>query len=536
MKIVKRSARAGPQVSLVLLDWGVRESFQLLHYLGRQTAGRETFEVVVVEYYGRESPALAPFHGAVDTWALLEMPSASYYHKHLMYNAGIVLARGEVVVFCDSDAMVRETFISSITTAFRSDVRMVLHLDQFRNARRDLYPFSYPSFEEVLGPGCINNAGGRPRGLVALDDPLHERNYGACMAARREDLIAVGGADEHVDYLGHICGPYEMTFRLGNLGLRERWHPTEYLYHTWHPGQAGEGNYMGPHDGRHMSTTALDALATGRTGPLVENPAIALLRTGQPVDAPALEQHLIAPDRADRWASGRLGDCPPRLATETQVSFDYHGFRVERREGVYVGHLIMEMGNGADGCSISLVSESPEGIRREIESAVRGVLGLMNYAGWVCVLLSRANAGGRVTVRRALTGDARIRRNIRTIPPRMVNRLCQLLNECSELSASLGSLLVNLYFSRGKAQGDTEPIVILVHGRVLRMYLRGLSAVGLLPRLHVISPRNRRELEARVGDLYQRGRRRRVIVARDLYFKHHSLFSIAASSHVFQVL
>jgi hypothetical protein len=118
MKIVKRSARARPQVSLVLLDWSVRESFQLLQYLGRQTAGREAFEVVVVEYYGRESPVLAAFHGAVDTWALLEMPSACYYHKHLMYNAGIVLARGEVVVFCDSDAMVRETFISSITTAF----------------------------------------------------------------------------------------------------------------------------------------------------------------------------------------------------------------------------------------------------------------------------------------------------------------------------------------------------------------------------------------------------------------------------------
>lgn len=295
MKIVKRRARARPEISLVLLDWSVRESFQLLHYLGRQTAAREAFEVVVVEYYGRESPALAPFQGTVDTWALLEMPSSCCYHKHVMYNAGIVLARGEVVLFCDSDAMVRDTFISSIRTAFQTDERIVLHLDQFRNLRRDLYPFAYPSFEEVLGPGCINNAGGRTRGLMAPDDPLHARNYGACMAARREDLIAIGGADEYLDYLGHICGPYEMTFRLGNRGLRERWHPTEFLYHTWHPGQAGEGNYMGPHDGRQMSSTALDALATGRTGPLVENPAV---------------------------------------ATETPMSFDYRGFRVEQKRDV----------------------------------------------------------------------------------------------------------------------------------------------------------------------------------------------------------
>src|SRR5262249_5758853 len=141
-------------------------------------------------------------------------PVGCYYHKHLMYNAGLVLSCGDIVVFCDSDAMVRETFVRSVLEAFRRDFSIVLHLDEFRNVRPTFYPFSYPSFEEVLGPGCINNVGGRTTGLVDQDDPLHKRNYGACMAAVRSDLIAIGGADEHIDYLGHICGPYEMTFRL----------------------------------------------------------------------------------------------------------------------------------------------------------------------------------------------------------------------------------------------------------------------------------------------------------------------------------
>jgi hypothetical protein len=305
MRILQRSERTRPLVSLVLLDWSVRESFHLLHYLARQTVPREQFEVIVVEYYDREAAALAAFRHMVDTWVLLEMPPECYYHKHLMYNVGIALARGEVVLFCDSDAMVRASFVESIVTAFAAQPRIVLHLDQFRNVRQDLYPFTYPSFETVLGPGCINNAGGRPRGLAETVDPLHNRNYGACMAARRDDLIAIGGADEHLDYLGHICGPYEMTFRLTNHGLLEVWHPAEFLYHTWHPGQAGDGNYLGPHDGRHMSTTALEARTSGRTRPLVENPAIGMMRSAQTLDAAALEQWLIAADRPVAWAGDR---------------------------------------------------------------------------------------------------------------------------------------------------------------------------------------------------------------------------------------
>jgi hypothetical protein len=535
MRVVKRSRRARPAVSLVLLDWSVRESFQLLHYLEQQTAARETFEVVVVEYYGCESLALAPFRETVDTWALLEMPAACYYHKHLMYNAGIVLARGEVVLFCDSDAMVRETFIESVARAFQEDGRQVLHLDQFRNVRRDLYPFAYPSFEEVLGPGCINNAGGRPRGLAAEADPLHERNYGACMAARRADLIAIGGADEHGDYLGHICGPYEMTFRLGNWGVRERWHPTEFLYHTWHPGQAGEGNYLGPHDGRHMSTTALEALATGRTDPLEANPAIARMRADAGIDAATLASCLIAPDRIARWTASRVGHLPRGLAAAPQIWFNYHGFRVKRTNDFYEGHLIIEDGSSDKGYSIRVVSESPEGIRRAIKNTLGKVPCLMSNVGCVCVLVSRAIAAGRLTVRRTMTADARARHNLRIVPSYMVSRLHQLFNEYSELASHLSSLLVNLYYLRRTAEDETEPVVILLCGRATGAYLRGLSALGLLPRLNVISPRDREELAARVADLYQAGHSRRVIVARDLYFKHHSVF-LTAAPQAFRVL
>ena len=46
------------------------------------------------------------------------MPRTVYYHKHLMYNAAIFAARGEIVCFCDSDAIYKNTFVASILNQF----------------------------------------------------------------------------------------------------------------------------------------------------------------------------------------------------------------------------------------------------------------------------------------------------------------------------------------------------------------------------------------------------------------------------------
>ncbi len=354
MKFVKQSAREAPRMSIVLIDWSVRESFHILHYLARQAVPHSFFEVIVIEYYDRRSTAVAAHEDQVDGWVLLEMPRSCYYHKHLMYNVGIALAKGEIVLIGDSDAMVRESFVQSILDRFVEDPGIVLHLDQFRNNRRDLYPFCYPSFEDVTGPGCINNAGGKTAGIVDRHDPLHSRNYGACMCARRADLIAIGGADEHIDYLGHICGPYEMTFRLFNYGLKEVWHEREFMYHTWHPGAYGVDNYLGPHDGRHMSSTAVEALSSGRVAPLAENRAIRALRQRESLNEAGLRARLIDPAAARDWQADTIGQVSRearwRLARYAATPSHYRGFRIEAASPGYAAMPILgDRASGADG-------------------------------------------------------------------------------------------------------------------------------------------------------------------------------------------
>jgi hypothetical protein len=337
------SRTTAPKVTIILLDWSCRESFHSLDYLGDQTVARDEYEIVWIEYYSRKASEIEGklneckrlgMPPVVDKWIIMGMPEDVYYHKHLMYNIGMLASEGEIVVFCDSDAIFSPTFVESIERAFEEDRNIVLHVDEVRNTDRRYYPFNYPSIEQLMEKGCINWRSGKTTGLLDKEDPLHTLNYGACMCALREDLIAIGGADEHIDYLGHICGPYELTFRLVNAGKREVWHQEEFLYHAWHPGTDGKNNYCGPHDGFNMSTTALDARRTGRVLPLVENPAVALSRMKNGVisfeqilvqaiperDLKVWTRNELKNNRTSVWVRGSFfGDLPANI--QVAVSF-----------------------------------------------------------------------------------------------------------------------------------------------------------------------------------------------------------------------
>lgn len=299
------------EVSIILTDWSCRESFHILDFLADQSINRCRYELIWIEYgsnpsvelYKRISAARAKSKTLpVDIYALMEMPEELCYHKHLMMNLGICLAHGRIICWCDSDAMVRQTFIKSILETFEQNQNIVLHMDEVRNNDPSFYPFRYPTFDEVTGFGCINWVNGMPAGLLDTSDPLHSRNYGACMTALKDDLIAIGGADMHIDYLGHMCGPHEMTWRLVNAGKREIWHNHEWLYHVWHPGQGGDQNFAGPHDGLHISLRSLLCRDSDQIMPFVENPAIALLRNKlTSAGDPKLLDALIDPQWLKDW-------------------------------------------------------------------------------------------------------------------------------------------------------------------------------------------------------------------------------------------
>ncbi len=527
MRLIKRSARSSPKLSLVLVDWSVRESFHLLHYLARQDVPRELFEVIVVEYYDRRSDAVAAHEEQVDAWLLLEMPASTYYHKHLMYNAGLLLAKGDIVVVGDSDAMVRESFIRSILERFAAEPGIVLHLDQYRNDRKDLYPFRYPSFEDVTGPGCINDGGGRTMGLADRRDPLHSRNYGACMCARRDDLIAIGGADQHIDYLGHICGPYEMTFRLLNMGRREVWHASEFMYHSWHPGAYGADNYLGPHDGRHMSSTALEALASGRVLPLVENAAIRALRCREPLDEAALGSRLIAPEDARDWQRDAIRRASReerfRLLRYARMPCRYRGFRLERAAAGFTALPLLDgaaaAGPRGEASGSGSLADLLDKLDRRAAPADRlaAALGGPLFVAHRLVgrLVRRGSRGGRSGGGRAAPRAPFLARWLRRL--RFLAR--ETRTYVAEL-AGLGEALALL--PRGRSTGE---LLVVVGGRVDARYLQLLARLALLPRLDIRHAADLDELESLLAALAERGWGGKLVAPRALYARFHAAFA-----------
>ncbi|CCQ89776.1 conserved hypothetical protein [Nitrospina gracilis 3/211] len=302
MEYLRRASfKTPPVLSFILLDWTVRESFHTLDYLNHQIADRGLFEVIWIEFYSRRSDAIRNrieraealgLPSPVDTWIVMDHPEDEYYHKHKMYNRGILDASGSIAVVLDSDAILRTDLVQTILDEFGKNDNLALHFEQIRNFDQKFYPFDYPSIEEIIGEGCVNATGGVPHGFPCAtslkeDVTLWNRyNYGACFCAKRDDLIRIGGADEHIDYMGHVCGPYEMTARLINAGAQDYLHPTHYLYHVWHPNQGGTNNYCGPSDGRGMSTTAMAIPENGRILPLLENEDIRRLRLNTATTAP----------------------------------------------------------------------------------------------------------------------------------------------------------------------------------------------------------------------------------------------------------
>jgi len=142
------------KVSIILLDWSCRESIHTLHYLNNQTVQREKYEIIWIEYYNRQSKEIEEevkeYRGSgkfpfVDKWIVMNMPENVCYHKHLMYNIGIIVAKGSIITFCDSDAMVSPAFIKSIIDSFEEENHTVLHMDEVRNNDKRFYPFNYPS-------------------------------------------------------------------------------------------------------------------------------------------------------------------------------------------------------------------------------------------------------------------------------------------------------------------------------------------------------------------------------------------------------
>jgi len=254
-----------PRVSIILLDWSVREHFQALDWLAVQDVSRDDYELIWIELHDRVAPEALAGADIVAT-----LGQKGLYHKHKAYNQGVLLASGEIVTVCDSDAVFPPDFVRSIIEYFKLDTESpwagVLMHHEWRT--KSQYPGTLPNFNSVHDYEWLDLW----------------PNAGACMSVRLDDLIRFGGFDEAGDYRGYLCGPYELGWRMVNGGFPEVWHDEEVaLWHFAHPDPpASFGREFSlkrwleirkPHVDHH-ALAAVEAFSAGRLLPKRENPEI----------------------------------------------------------------------------------------------------------------------------------------------------------------------------------------------------------------------------------------------------------------------
>ncbi len=277
------------KVSIILIDWNVRESYHSVEYLNNQTVTRDKYELIWVEYYDKKSKTLEQYlkNGKLDKYIVLGNSDNSHYHKHITWNKGALVSKGEVLVFPDSDAMFKQTFVEEILNFFSNNQDAFLLIDEVRNKNPKFYPFNFPSIEEVLNDSKsenYNKIAKTTNGLTGKNKEMHlpdsffVRNYGACLCVLKKHFIECGGIDEFEGYRSYICGVYELVFRMKNKGLKECWSEKEFLIHTFHPWMNPKNDKMGPHF-RHLSALSLFQYYLKQTLPLKENMEIFKLRT-----------------------------------------------------------------------------------------------------------------------------------------------------------------------------------------------------------------------------------------------------------------
>ncbi|MBM4045202.1 MAG: glycosyltransferase [Planctomycetes bacterium] len=269
-RVHKENASASPLVSLILLDWSVRERFHAFDWLARQDVPREQFETIWIELYDRVVPVAMDKADVVIT-----CDQKGLYEKHAAYNVGLLHAKGQLVTVCDSDAVFPPDFISSILRSFglaqSSEARPLVLMHHEKRT-----PHTYPD-----GLSDLADLARHPW------EPIRP-NLGACMTVRRADAIRFGGFDEHPSFRGYLCGPYDLGWRLVNAGIPEVWHDeTVTLWHFNHPDPVSSfsqpfsmerwSQVSYPHVD-HWALMAVEAFSTGRQLPLKESPQVFKLR------------------------------------------------------------------------------------------------------------------------------------------------------------------------------------------------------------------------------------------------------------------
>jgi hypothetical protein len=209
-----------PRISVILVDGSFRSRFGLFDSLERQSYPSSLFEVLWVEHYASLKQELLDRARVLRNVRTVVLNRSGLYHSSYCFNAGLTMARGELLVVMDADVLVEDDFLSVVAEEHEKHGELAVYFNRLIQDRNDFHEDDL-SFESVK----------KTCALKAVD------NYGGCLSVRKTWLERIGGYELHRAFAsGAHANGKDAYVRLKNLGLAVKWHPSRFLYHPWHPG------------------------------------------------------------------------------------------------------------------------------------------------------------------------------------------------------------------------------------------------------------------------------------------------------------
>jgi glycosyltransferase involved in cell wall biosynthesis len=206
-------------VSVVMNDAGFREKVHGARGFSNQTFPDDRYEIIYVDYYNKPHPNLAEYP-KVKVMCLNESPPLK---NAKVYNAGLLAARGELVIVPDADCIVMPNFIWELWKEHQKKEVLAMYCHRYNEVK----------------PGTLKNLSLEELERVCVKS--NKLNFGACLSIRKKWLMAIGGWDEMEEQWTDIhCINRDLAIRIGSYGIPIEWNSNLKLYHPWHP-QTGMG-------------------------------------------------------------------------------------------------------------------------------------------------------------------------------------------------------------------------------------------------------------------------------------------------------
>jgi cellulose synthase/poly-beta-1,6-N-acetylglucosamine synthase-like glycosyltransferase len=200
---------AAPDISVVIPAFQASATIErCVVALGGQTLPREQYEIIVVDDGSSDATASRAEKAGARVLRLDRNmgPAAAR-------NAGVAIARGEIVVFTDADCEPTPQFLAALTSPLR-DPNVGGSKGVYLSKQRALVA----RFVQLEYESRYRHTE-RQKSLDFVD------TY-AC-SFRRADIIRVGGFDPRL----RVCEDQEMSFRLAEAGVRVHFAPDARTYH-----------------------------------------------------------------------------------------------------------------------------------------------------------------------------------------------------------------------------------------------------------------------------------------------------------------